>query len=428
MSNINHARLKQYLDLEYNVLLIGLHGTAKTATVKSVFESAGLNWKYLSASTLDPWIDFCGIPKVIEKDGKNTLTLIRPDFLENCEALFIDELNRAPDKVTNAILEIIQFKSINGIKLPKLKIVWACINPEDDDDTYSVNHLDPAHMDRFHVHIHVPYKIDEDYFNQKYPTIAAIFIQWWKDLPGDIQKMVSPRRVDYAADAYTKGCRLEDFLPLESNPSALRKSLMSLPFHEQIKKILTNEAAEIFIKNINNSTKLLDLVKANDACAVDFFMKYGKTMPKELVEPFSELVYARKQGFEVIGSLEELINRLPDDKGHQGTAVLINSVNFDLLYKNGGSLDKDIRSIGNSQHPLIAKLANRCGDILIGCQANTLERILWGIEGKRGNKETNFHQIIKILSNIGGYFTPKQKNFINSKLYSRKLVDHINYI
>ena len=428
MSIINKARLHQYLKLEYNVLFSGAHGTGKTTVIKEVFEEAGLVYKYFSASTMDPWCDLVGIPRILDKNGTSSLEMIRPEFLENVDALIFDELNRAPDKVLNAIMEIIQFKSINGVKLPRLKTIWAAINPEDDDDTYSVNHLDPAQIDRFHVFIKVPYKIDEDYFASKYPNTASIFIQWWKDLPSDIQKTVSPRRVDYAADAYSKGCRLEDFLPKESNISSLRNMLKSLPFHGLIKAITTDDEAEKFLKDINNSTKLLDLVKSNDVCAVDFFTKYGKKMPKELIEPFAEFVFARKNGFDVISSLKELIDKLPNDKGNQGTAALINNVHLPALYKDGGSLENDIRGLKLSDKNLIIKLGNRCFDIIANCQATTLIRIMWGIEGIQGNRKTNFNEIIQVLHKVDNIFTKRQLKFMNDKLYDCKIVQEMYYL
>jgi hypothetical protein len=432
MAVINKSKLQQYLKLEYNVLLISLHGVGKTTIIKEVFtEAFGDRWKYFSASSLDPFVDFVGIPRVVEnEDGRSVMKLVRPEFIEydQVEAIFLDEFNRAAPKITNSVMELLQFKSINGHKLNNLKVIWCGINPETDEDTYSVNHLDPAQLDRFHVHYHIPYKLDEDYFTKKYPNTAPIFIQWWNDLPIDIRKMVSPRRVDYAADAHVKGCRLEDFLPIESNVSALRALLKSLPFHELIKNVKTDEEASIFVKDINNSTKLLDLVKANDAASIDFFVKYGSKIPKELVEPFAEFVYARKNGFDVVVSLEELIDKLPNDKGNQGTAALINNVKLDLLYKNGGSLENDIRALGNTKHNLVMKLSNRCCDVMISCQAETLQRIFWGVEGKVANRPTNFHQIVLILSKVGGFFTVKQKTYINTKLYTRKVVDDMNYI
>ena len=428
---INRARIKQYLDLNFNVLFIGLHGTGKTTVVTDVMtEKFGDRWKYFSASTLDPWVDFVGVPKVIDEPTGPVLDLVRPRFIQNdeVEAIVFDEFNRAPDKIINAVMELIQFKSINGHKLKNLKVIWAMINPEDDDDTYSVNHLDPAQLDRFQVHYQVPYKIDSDYFNAKYPTIGPIFVQWWKDLPGDIQKMVSPRRVDYAADAYLNSCRLEDFLPAESNVKTLRESLRSLPFHDLIKGVTTEAEAEVYIRDINHATKLLDLVKANDSASIDFFTKYGNKMPRELIEPFADYVYARKQGFEVVKSLEDMINKIPNDKGNQGTAAIINNVNLSLLYKDGGSLEEDLRNLSINKSHLVSKLANRCVDVLVVCQAATLERILWGMTGVVGNTKTNFHILLLLISKIGGYITAQQKQTINTKLFTRKLVKEMHYI
>ena len=440
MSLISQAKLKQYLSLEYNVLFIGLHGIGKTSVIKEVFSEMygeiNEGWKYFSASTLDPWVDFVGVPEVNRLDGKKTLELVRPDWCQdanNIQAIMLDEFNRAPDKVINAVMELIQFKSINGHKLPNLKVVWAAINPEDDDDTYSVNHLDPAQLDRFQVHLNIPYKIDEEYFMNKYPNTAPIFIQWWKDMPGDIQKLVSPRRVDYAADAHSKGCRLEDFLPVQSNVAALRSALKSLPFHALIKNVSTDEEAVSFISDINNSTKLLDLVKQNDTCAVDFFKKYGKKMPKELIEPFIENVIARNKGFDVVASLEEMINKLPESNGNQGTAALINNVHLAALYKNGGSLENDIRALNTTKKHVLMKLTNRCCDVIANCRAPTLDKVLWGIEGKKENHTTNFNEIIVAIAKVGsslpgGIFTPRQIKQINDKLYNNKIVDNMNYL
>lgn len=85
MAIINKNRLRQYLDLKYNVLFSGRHGVGKTETIKSVFEEAGLRWKYFSAATLDPWVDFVGVPKVVDSDRGQHLDLIKPLFIANDE-------------------------------------------------------------------------------------------------------------------------------------------------------------------------------------------------------------------------------------------------------------------------------------------------------------------------------------------------------
>ncbi len=46
-----------------NVLFRGRAGVGKTAVVIETFNRHKLKWKYFSASTLDPWVDFVGVPK-----------------------------------------------------------------------------------------------------------------------------------------------------------------------------------------------------------------------------------------------------------------------------------------------------------------------------------------------------------------------------
>lgn len=429
---INQARLRQYLKLNYNVLFIGLHGVGKTAVIKSAFtEAYGDRWKYFSASTLDPWVDFVGVPKSVDDPkGGQYLDLIRPKFIkyDEVEAIFFDEFNRAPDKVINAVMELIQFKSINGHKLNNLKVVWAAINPEDEDDTYSVNHLDPAQLDRFQVHLQIPYKVDEDYFEEKYPMIGPLLCQWWNALPGDIQKLVSPRRLDYAADAHVNNCRLEDFLPNCTNVTKLRKLLQSIPFHKQLKSIKTEAEAGAFLADVNNTTTLLELVKSNDPSAIEFFKSFGKKIPQELAAPFVDFAHARASGLEHVKSLEELIEKLPNDPGNQGTAAIINNVSFETIYKSGGSIEGELRGLYAAKPNMVAKLSNKCFDIIMNCQKLTLERVLWGVAAKAGNTQTNFHKIILVLTKIGGCFADTEKKKINEKLYRSQLVDSTNYL
>ena len=422
MSVFNKTTLRHYLDLSYNVLFIGLHGTGKTTVVKNLFEEAGLKWKYFSASTLDPWVDFVGVPRTVtDSDGEDVLKLVRPTFIQHdeVEAIFFDEFNRAPDKVINAVMELIQFRSINGHQLKNLKVIWAAINPEDDDDTYSVNHLDPAQLDRFPVHYHVPYKVDKQYFRDKYPAVADSFITWWEALPGNIQKKVSPRRLDYAADAYVNSCRLEDFLPKESNVKKLRDALQTIPFKERLDLVKTDADAEAFMRDMNNSTTLLDMIKLNDPVAVNFFMKFGKILPSELTAPFVDFIRSQKFDVANIKSLDDMINRIPDDKGDQRTVAIINNTDFSTIYKSAGSLETDLRTLANTKHNAVAKLANRCVDIIITLDAAELKRAFWVDQGLQA--PTNLNKIMLILSRIGGFFTPKQRQFMNKKLFDNKI-------
>ena len=126
------------------------------------------------------------------EQGITTLDLVRPKAFAtgDVEALFFDEFNRSPKKVRNAVMELIQFKSINGMKFPNLKIVWAAINPDDEEETYDVEKLDPAQEDRFHITVAVPYRPNVDWFRKNYnPRLADAAIQWWDELKPEDQEI-----------------------------------------------------------------------------------------------------------------------------------------------------------------------------------------------------------------------------------------------
>ncbi len=227
-----------------NVLFIGKHGVGKTAQITNAFKRNNLDFMYFSAATMDPWVDFIGVPKeTTGEDGIRYLDLVRPKAFtyDTVEAIFLDELNRAPGKVRNAVMELIQFRSINGKKFNNLKMIWGAINPEDDEKTYDVERLDPAQKDRFPVHIYLDYAPDLKFFTQKYgPDRAKSAIEWWNSLGTKVQELVSPRRLDYALEMYDLGGVLQDVLPRESNASKLQSLLSNGLAKDKIERMLRN--------------------------------------------------------------------------------------------------------------------------------------------------------------------------------------------
>jgi hypothetical protein len=240
------AKLKFYLKHDQNVLLEGRAGTGKTTIITEVFneEFGDGNWLYLSGSTMDPFIDFVGVPREQkDENGNNYLEFVLPQHfvLKKIKAIFIDEYNRAHKKVRNGCMELIQFKSINGKKFPALKTVWVGINPFSDDEidqSYDVEQLDPAQLDRFQVQIKLPYQADLAYFSNKFGSeIGKAAVEWWNGLNKSVQLSVSPRRLDYAIEMYNMGGDVFDVLPLESNPSKLITSISIGNVEDKLKEI-----------------------------------------------------------------------------------------------------------------------------------------------------------------------------------------------
>ena len=263
---IDTNKIQFWLKNNLNVLLEGEHGVGKTAVVKQAFtEKYGPmseKWLYFSASTMDPWVDFVGIPReVSDENGSPYLDLVRRKCLRDnkIEAIFIDEFNRAPMKVRNAIMELIQFKSINGHCFDNIKVVWAAINPHDDAGTYDVDRIDPAQADRFEIHYSVPYAIDLKYFKAKYgEATATIAKTWWTELPNDIKKLVSPRRLDYALKIINLGGSIrDDVVPAKANVTKLIEALGGVSRLQEFQKLLENSdpvGAKKFLEDNANYT------------------------------------------------------------------------------------------------------------------------------------------------------------------------------
>jgi len=223
---IPETKLDFWIKNNLNILFIGKHGVGKSTIVIDAFNRAGLRWKYFSASTMDPWVDFIGVPKEKQsEDGKSSyLELIRPKEFQDdeVEALFFDEFGRCNKKIRNAVMELLQFKSINGKKFKNLRIIWAATNPKDEDATYDVDEIDEAQADRFHVKIELPYLPHLPYFRSVYGnSMARAAVNWWKKLADETKREVSPRRLDYALDIYKKKGDMRDVLPESSNVSKL---------------------------------------------------------------------------------------------------------------------------------------------------------------------------------------------------------------
>lgn len=268
--NVIKNKLEQYFKLNKNVLLEGRHGTGKTSLITEIFDKNCKNWLYFSGSTLDPWVDFVGVPKEIKKGNDYVLSFVLPEKMtdETVEAIFIDEYNRSHKKIRNATMELIQFKSINGRKFPNLKVVWAAINPSDEEEDYDVEQLDGAQIDRFQVKIKVPFVPDFEYFENKFgKEWAKSSLEWWNGMPEKAKKLVSPRRLDYALEIYKEGGDIFDVLPVETNPTKLLTTLKVGSLEDKLKNLYkwkdAKKAQEFFLQE-NNFQSALPIIKRNE--------------------------------------------------------------------------------------------------------------------------------------------------------------------
>lgn len=419
MALFDIPRLQNYRRLGYNVLMAGHAGVGKTAVITEVFQ--GLKWKYFSAPTMDPWVDLVGVPRAVsdEKRGGQVLELVRPEFVkaDEIEAIFIDELNRAPDKVLNALMELIQFKSINGAKLTNLKVIWAAINPDDDEGEYAVNKLDRALKDRFQVHLEIPFALDEQYFTRKYPEIGQAFCSWWNDLPEDLKKEISPRRLDYAAEAYLNDCHLSDFLPARSNITKLKKSIKAIPFAEQLAQITTEVEARKFLTDINNATKLLQMVTHKNPEAIAFFERFKKVMPQELVDACAPPVEAAAKGARMT-TLAELLPSI-DRAGRIGEVEITALFNEPVFAYATGSLQEDVARQVRIESASFRKLVSHIIAVFTKATGPALKKAMLKDDGSRQNLVTIAMHIATADTTMK-HFTKEERKRINAHTYLNK--------
>lgn len=305
-------KLDFWIKNNLNVILRGRHGTGKSSVILDAFQRHNLKYKYFSASTMDPWVDFIGVPKE-KKDGDSTyLELIRPKEFQDdsIEAIFFDEFSRSSKKIRNAVMELIQFKSINGKKFNNLKMIWAAINPEKDDSDpdsnldYDVEKLDPAQLDRFHIIYDVPYKLDKSYFTSKYGGVISESIGiWWNKLPKDIKESLSPRRMDYLIDIFNKKGDIKDVIgKAKVNVSELIKILESQTCWDLYNTIWREKdevKAKAFLADMNNIDFFIESILKKTGVGDHTF--YNFWLPNMQTEKLTSLVFDSKHGLAIQG-------------------------------------------------------------------------------------------------------------------------------
>lgn len=263
---LTKAKLQQWIDADLNVLLIGKKGTGKTERTINIFtENFGRKWAFFNGSTTDPWTDLIGIPAIRESDGEEFIRYVRPEQVpDDIEGFYIDEINRAKMAVRNALLEVIQFKSINGRKFKKLRVVWSSINPdkeeienEDEVISYDVEELDPAMWDRFHIWFRVTSEPDENFFKTKYNNLGINLVSWWNQQPKVAKNIISPRRLEYLALLHNKGVDIADALPDCANIEILQKTINQSPVEIKFNQL----AKEMDKDQANVKEELIHLLK-----------------------------------------------------------------------------------------------------------------------------------------------------------------------
>lgn len=342
--HLNDSNIDFWIKNNLNVLLRGKHGVGKTARILEAFKRHNLKFQYFSASTMDPWVDFIGVPKEkIDENGNSYLDLVRPKVWQDdsVQAIFLDEFNRSSKKVRNAVMELIQFKSINGKVFKNLKFVWAAINPEDEEvNKYDVEALDPAQMDRFHVIVNVPYAPDASYFRGKYGRDTAdIALGWWKEtLKDNEREMVSPRRLDYIIDIFNKGGDIRPLLHSAINTLALTQQLKNGPLSKQLEELYEKKdtlGGRKFLLNENNYNNAINHVLKKRELTQFFIPLLSdekQTILMNQHKQVAEFIFGNYEAFK--GLIHSISASKSGQLSHQATSVIMSNIKVGDLTEN----------------------------------------------------------------------------------------------
>lgn len=419
---IKDEKLDFWISNNLNVLFTGKAGVGKTAIITSAFDRHKLKWRYFSAATMDPWVDFIGIPKECQtQDGTKYIDLIRPlEFQrDEVEALFFDEFNRSSKKIRNAVMELIQFKSINGKKFNNLRIIWAAINPSEGDE-YDVEKLDPAQQDRFEIQQNIPYKCHRPYFVEKYGSEnARAAISWWDELPDEIKNKVSPRRLDNALRIFTQKGDMRDVLPQESNVQKLYTVLKTGPIYDNLKAFYKDsdiESAKKFLSTENSFSASEEYIVKTP----EWLEFYLPLFPKE--------------------KLSSSMSKYDAVLQH-----VLNNVNKQIVYKNivedivsantNKKLCNTIRKVAKTNKD-VSSLVNKPENFIIdGAIGSKPEKIHFSVQSNPNFTNDLSNAIIRVKSTTQSYTRGKEYNLIVSKipyrmttLESEKLFEFLNII
>ena len=258
-------QLDKALQANLSVLLEGSHGVGKTSLARSAAAKQGLRLKYFSAATLDPFADLVGIPVPVLDGEVRRIVYLRPEDIHQAQILFFDELNRAHPKVLNAVFEIVQFKSINGERLPHLRAVIGAINPAGAG--YQVQDLDPALLDKFEIHIQVRFGPSQEWFVQRFgERLGSALVAWHAtDLDDGQRQGVTNRRLEFIGTAIESGI----------DPKAALPPGVSAPVH-LLQARLREDDALVTIEQLVNQPEKYATVVAKD---LNVAMRFGQLLP-----------------------------------------------------------------------------------------------------------------------------------------------------
>lgn len=203
------------------VYLEGPPGFAKTSRAEQLAHESGCNVLALSIPTVSP--ENLVFPELaVGEDGDARIRVILTKFfMEPGEkVLVLDEIWRGSPATSNVIMEIVQEKSLGGVKLEGLRAIIALNNPRElAGYRLDAGSADRAQADRFHSSVElvatsIPW---DDFLLRKFhehQLQAEAVIQWWKeDLDPAQRNLITARTAERLIERAIHNMPLRPALP-----------------------------------------------------------------------------------------------------------------------------------------------------------------------------------------------------------------------
>lgn len=120
--------ISRTIDFGGNMMVVGRRGSGKTTIAKDIIEKSGYREVYLNLSVMER-PDIGGFPNFHSKSERKFIEFLLPDWYEPliegnqpCVAL-LDEVDKVESSLNAPLLELSQFRTMNGRKLNNLKAV-----------------------------------------------------------------------------------------------------------------------------------------------------------------------------------------------------------------------------------------------------------------------------------------------------------------
>lgn len=339
------------------VLLQGQAGSAKTLLVTRVAAELGLaHWAYDCSKIC--FEDILGFPNPADLSQGRVSYVQTPLSLFDKECVLFDEISRAAPSVQSKLLDVIRARSIMGIALPKLKYVFAAMNPPGD---YSGAHpLDRALAGRFAFILPMPAARDMD--------------------PDALVRIITQRA---AEDARLLGggepaARVSLGVFLERVRARLPKILeeQALPLQNYVLNVLSS----FWVSDVDLDGRRAGMIFRNLAAALAVFEELGEVIPPLRLGAALWPIFRHSLPFDVTGeSVSDVVAASAHAAGVQAF----------LQGRTRGSVDASLRLLSTRDLVRAATIYREAAPTLnAGDHESFITRLLSTLEDREAAPET----------------------------------------